>query len=193
MRQTDDELVRRSKQGDLLAFNQIVERYQSQVYNLSARILGDLTTAEDVGQETFISAHRAIGGFRGGSLRAWLLRIASNLSYDHIRSSRRRPERSLDQALLNPSFDVPSTIESPEQGAIRGELRAEIQRGILSLPVDQRAVLVMVDVQGLSYEEAAAATRVSTGTVKSRLSRARSRVRDYMLQHRELLPDQFRQ
>ena len=193
MQQTDDELVRRSKQGDLPAFNQIVERYQSQVYNLSARILGDLTAAEDVGQETFISAHRAIGGFRGGSLRAWLLRIASNLSYDHIRSSRRRPERSLDQALLSPGFDVPSTGESQEQGAMRGELRAEIQRGILSLPVDQRAVLVMVDVQGLSYEEAAAATRVSTGTVKSRLSRARSRVRDYMLQHRELLPDQFRQ
>ena len=193
MQQTDDELVRRSKQGDLPAFNQIVERYQSQVYNLSARILGNLTAAEDVGQETFISAHRAIGGFRGGSLRAWLLRIASNLSYDHIRSSRRRPEHSLDQALLSPSFDVPSTSESPEQGAMRGELRAEIQRGILSLPVDQRAVLVMIDVQGLSYEEAAAAAHVSTGTVKSRLSRARSRVRDYMQQHRELLPDQFRQ
>ena len=191
MQQEDGELASRSKQGDLSAFNLIVERYQSQVYNVSARILGDPTAAEDINQETFISAHRAIGGFRGGSLRAWLLRIATNLCYDNIRASRRRREQSLDQSMLNPGFDVPSSGASPEQRALSSELRAEIQRGILALPPDQRTVLVLIDVQGLSYEEAASAAGVSIGTVKSRLNRARSRVRDYMLRHPELLPGRF--
>ena len=187
----DAELVSRSKSGDLTAFNLIVDRYQSRVYNLAARIIGDRTAAEDISQETFISAHRAIGGFRGGSLRAWLLRIASNLSYDFIRASRRRPEQSLDESMLNPGFAVPSREPSPEQMAERGELSAEIQRAILSVPMDQRTVLVLVDVQGLSYEEAAEASGVSLGTVKSRLSRARSRVQE-ILRQGELLPARFR-
>ncbi len=192
MQQEDAELVAGSKQGNLSAFNLIVERYQSQVCNLAARILGDYTAAEDIAQETFIAAYRAIGGFRGGSLRAWLLRIASNLSYDFIRSSRRRPAQSLEESMLSPSFSVPSTDPSPEQMALGNELNDLIQRAILSLPVDQRTVLVLIDVQGLSYDEAAEAIGRSLGTVKSRLSRGRSRVRDFLLQHRELLPEQFR-
>lgn len=188
MQQADADLVGRSQRGDLAAFNQIVETYQSHVYNLAARILGDRTAAEDVSQETFISAHRALGGFRGGSLRSWLLRIASNLSYDYIRASRRKPEQSLDRSLLNPGFSVPTSRGLPEQEAMRGELQAAIQQAILALPMDQRVVLVLIDVQGLSYEEAAEAAGASLGTVKSRLSRARSRVRDLLMQHRELLP-----
>jgi RNA polymerase sigma-70 factor (ECF subfamily) len=188
----DAELVRRSQAGNLGAFNVIVERYQSHVFNLSARILGNRTTAEDVTQEAFISAYKAIGKFRGGNLRSWLLRIASNASKDFLRSSKRRPEDSLDEALVNPSFQVPSGDESPQQAAERGELQAEIQKAILALPEDQRTVLVLVDVQGLSYEEAADATSASIGTVKSRLSRARSRCRDYLKQNVELLPAQFR-
>ena len=185
-------LVSRSQGHDLSAFNQIVERYQSRVYNLAARILGDRTTAEDVAQETFVSAYRAIGRFRGGSLRAWLLRIATNRSYDFIRSHRRRPERSLDQSLENPSFSVESPDPSPEQLALSGELGDHIQRAILTLSEHQRTTIVLVDVQGLSYEEAAEATGASLGTVKSRLSRARSAVRDVLLLQPELLPQQFR-
>ena len=146
MHPDDADLASRSQAGDLSAFNLIVERYQSQVYNLAARILGDRTTAEDISQETFISAYKAITRFRGGSLRAWLLRIASNLCYDSIRASRRRPAQSLDQALLNPGFSPPSAEASPEQQAIMGELRAELQRAILALPPDQRNTLVLIDV-----------------------------------------------
>ena len=192
MQVADADLVGRSKKGDLEAFNMIVERYQTLVFNVAARMLGNRASADDVTQETFISAYKAIGGFRGGSLRAWLLRIASNACRDLFRASRRRPEESLDQALLNPSFQVASGEESPEQSALRGELGAEIQRAILSLPEDQRTILVLVDVQGLSYEEAAGAAGTSLGTVKSRLSRARGRVRDYLVERRELLPEQFR-
>jgi RNA polymerase sigma-70 factor (ECF subfamily) len=188
----DAELVARSQDGDLVAFNGIVERYQTQVYNMAARVLGNRTSAEDVAQETFVSAYKAIGRFRGGSLRAWLLRIASNLSIDGIRTSRRRPEASLDEALLSPGFQPVSREESPEHRTLANELAGEIQQAILSIPNDQRTILVLIDVQGMSYEEAADSTGVSIGTVKSRLNRARRRVRDHLKQHRELLPERFR-
>jgi RNA polymerase sigma-70 factor (ECF subfamily) len=192
MQLEDIELVKRSQNGDLGAFNMIVERYQTQVFNVAARLLGNPTSAEDAAQETFISAYRAIKSFHGGSLRAWLLRIATNASYDLMRSSRRRSEESLDRSMENPGFQQPLSGDSPEQIALKVELSGEIQKAILALPEDQRAVMVMIDIQELSYEEAAQATGASLGTVKSRLSRARARVRDYLMQHRELLPEQFR-
>ena len=163
------------------------------MFNLSARIVGNRASAEDIAQETFISAYRSSGGFRGGSLRAWLSRIAANASRDLIRKRRRRPEESLDEAQEEVGFQVASAAAGPEQQAILGELGSEIQRGILALPDDQRAVLVLIDVQGFSYEETAEAVGTSVGTVKSRLSRARARVRDYLMERRELLPDTFRQ
>lgn len=192
MQPEDTDLVNRSQNGELAAFNAIVERYQSRVYNLSARILGNATSAEDATQEAFISAYKAISKFRGGSLRAWLLRIASNTCYDILRSSKRRPEQSLDLSMENPGFQVASGAASPEQQAITSELGSEIQRAIIALPEDQRMVLVMIDVQGASYDETAQAIGTSMGTVKSRLSRARGRMRDYLRERRELLPDEFR-
>ena len=189
----DATLVERSRNGDLEAFNQIVRRYQLRVYNLAARILGDRTAAEDIAQDTFVSAYKALARFRGGSLRAWLLRIASNLCYDRLRSAKRRPEQSLDEAMESPGFHVPSRDPSPEQQAISREIHDHVQRAILGLPFDQRNTIMLVDVQGLSYQEAAEAMDVSMGTVKSRLSRARAAVRDALMAHRELLPDKFRQ
>ena len=189
----DSELVVRSKDGDLHAFNFIVQRYQSQVLNLSARIIGDRGRAEDVTQETFISAYQAIGRFRGGSLRAWLMRIAANASRDSLRGSRRRPEQSLDESLESPSFQPASAEASPEEHAERSELNAELQKAILALSDDQRAVLVLIDVQGFSYEETTESVGASIGTVKSRLNRARRRVRDILMERRELLPERFRQ
>lgn len=192
MEPEDNELVGRCQAGDLGAFNAIVERYQSRVFNLAARILGNRTSAEDITQETFISAYRAINRFRAGSLQAWLLRIATNACRDFMRAGRQRPSESLDEHMLNPGFQVASSDPSPEQQVLQGELAAEIQQSILSIPEDQRAVLVLVDVQGMSYEEAAVAIRASIGTVKSRLSRARARVRDDLARRRELLPQEFR-
>jgi RNA polymerase sigma-70 factor (ECF subfamily) len=189
----DSELVVRSKDGDLQAFNFIVQRYQSQVLNLSARIIGDRGRAEDVTQETFISAYQAIGRFRGGSLPAWLMRIAANASRDSLRGSRRRPEQSLDESLESQSFQPVSAEPSPEEHAERSELNKELQKAILALSDNQRAVLVLIDVQGFSYEETTESVGASIGTVKSRLNRARRRVRDILMERRELLPDRFRQ
>ena len=189
----DADLVTRSVRGDLSAFNQIVDRYQSQVYNVAARTLGSRVAAEDVTQETFISAYKAISGFRGGSLRAWLLRIARNQCFDHLRSIKRRPESSLEEAFEDTGFVQPASADSlPETQALTAELGRAISRAIHALPLDQRITLLTVDVQGLSYEETAEAFGVSIGTVKSRLSRARSKVRDLLAREAELLPEQFR-
>ena len=184
-------LVQLSKQGDLQAFNELFLSYEKLVYNMSARMLSD-ATAEDATQEAFISAFRNIRKFRGDNFRAWLLRIAANACHDQLRSPRRRREVSLDATMADSYFDVPSGLESPENYALRQELGHEIQRGLATLPDDQRLALVLIDLQGLSYEEAAASTGSSLGTVKSRLSRARARLRDHMLQRRELLPQEFR-
>ena len=189
----DAELVTRSVGGDLSAFNQIVDRYQSQVYNVATRTLGSRLAAEDVTQETFISAYKAIRGFRGGNLRAWLLRIARNQCFDHLRSMRRRPESSLEEAFEDTGFVHPAPADSlPETQALTAELGRAISRAIDALPRDQRITLVTIDIQGLSYEETAEAFGVSIGTVKSRLSRARSKVRDLLARETELLPEQFR-
>ena len=189
----DAELVTRSVKGDLSAFNHIVDHYQSQVYNVAARTLGSRVAAEDVTQETFISAYKAISSFRGGSLRAWLMRIARNQCYDHLRSIKRRPESSLEEAIEDTGFAQPASADSlPEKRALAAELGRAISRAIRTLPLDQRITLLTIDVQGLSYEETAEALGVSIGTVKSRLSRARSKVRDLLAREAELLPEQFR-
>jgi RNA polymerase sigma-70 factor (ECF subfamily) len=184
--------IQRSQKGDLDAFNLLVLHYQGQVYNLALRMLGSQATAADASQEAFISAYQAIGGFRGGNLRSWLLRITANTCKDMLRSARARPSVSLESLEPNPEATPRSRAESPEEHALRSELGADIQRGLDSLSREQRLAVVLVDIQGLSYEEAAQAMGASLGTVKSRLNRARENLRDYLRRHSELLPSQFR-
>jgi RNA polymerase sigma-70 factor (ECF subfamily) len=188
-------LIDAARQGDIGSFNQLVLSYQSMAYNVAYRILGDRDAAADATQDAFLSAFKAIGKFRGGSFKAWLLRIVTNACYDQLRLKQRRPTVSLDALLvLEPapirSFTAPE--ESPEEYALRQELSGAIQVGIGTLPADQRVALILSDVQGLSYQEIAEATGVSLGTVKSRLSRARGKLRDFLLEQRELLPSRYR-
>lgn len=186
--------VQLSKSGDLQAFNCLVEAYQSRVYNLALRLLGNAEGAADVTQDTFVSAFQGIGKFRGGNFKAWLLRIATNACHDQLRVRKRRPSTSLDAMVDNPDnpVDFPDRGETPENHALRQELVQTIQSGLSALPFDQRAVIVLSDVQGYTYEEIAAITHSSLGTVKSRLSRGRARLRDFLQEHRELLPHQYR-
>lgn len=197
MRDSDTEeqrLVARSREGDLGAFNALVESYQGRVYNLCLRILGSPEAAEDAAQEAFLSAYRAIGRFRGDVFRAWLLRIAVNACTDELRRRRRRPQMSLDAspAAVDGPLEPPDTSASPEEWALRAEMNRHLQAGLLRLPIDQRAAVVLCDVQGLSYEEIAASLAVSIGTVKSRISRGRARLREFLLAQEELLPGRFR-
>ena len=188
-------LVQRAQQDDLQAFNVLVERYETQAYNLARRMLGDPAAAEDATQDAFISAYQNIRRFRGEHLRPWLLKIVANASRDVLRSPERRRTVSLEEIAAAGDPPWPSKEESPEAYTLRQELGQEIQRGLQALPRDQRLVVILVDVQGLSYEEAALVTRASLGTVKSRLSRARANLRDYLRPKRELFsgvirPDQ---
>ncbi|MBI4340191.1 MAG: sigma-70 family RNA polymerase sigma factor [Chloroflexi bacterium] len=185
-------LVQRSQKGDVDAFNQLVELYQGHVYNLALRMLGSESGAADAAQETFISAFRAIGGFRGGNFRSWLLRIAANACKDMLRAARARPTLSLEALEPDPEATPRSHAESPEEHALRAELIAQIQQGLDALPQDQRLALALVDIQGFSYEDAAGVMGTSVGTVKSRLSRGRARMRDYLRNYPELLPGQLR-
>ncbi|MFH1559989.1 MAG: sigma-70 family RNA polymerase sigma factor [Chloroflexota bacterium] len=189
----DTSLVALAQQGDPDAFTQLAQRYERHIYNVSFRMLGDSQLAEDVTQETLLKAYRGMARFRGENLRAWLLRIASNTCNDFLRSRRGRQNLSLDLLTEESGDTWASSDPSPEQEALRGELGTEIQRGLLTLPREQRMVLILVDVEGMSYEEAAEASGISPGTLRSRLSRARAKLRDYLLQKRELLPPSFRQ
>ena len=188
----ENALIQRSQEVDLEAFNQLVLHYQGQAYNLALRMLGSDAAAADTAQEAFISAYQAIRGFRGGSFRSWLLRITANACKDMMRSAKARPALSLESLEPDPDATPRSKAESPEEHALRSELGAEIQRGLDSLSREQRLAVVLVDIQGFSYEEAAQVMGASVGTVKSRLNRARGNLRDFLRQHSELLPSQFR-
>jgi RNA polymerase sigma factor (sigma-70 family) len=187
-------LIASARRGDTRAFNELVSHYQDMVYNVAYRILGDAEAAADAGQEAFLSAFQAIDKFKGGSFKAWLLRIATNACYDQLRLKQRRPSSSLE-ALYTESQASSHFVngrETPEEHTLRQELGQTIQVGIDTLSPDQRVTLVLSDVQGLSYKEIAQVTGVSVGTVKSRLSRARASLRDYLLTHGELLPARYR-
>jgi RNA polymerase sigma-70 factor (ECF subfamily) len=190
----EQDLISRSQAGDLQAFNDLVELYQRSVFNLALRMLGSAETAEDATQDTFVSAYRAIARFRGGSFKAWVFKIAANSCRDKMRSARRASVTSLDNLIAEAGdFIADDDTESPEDYAERRELGRLLADSLARLPEDQRLVVMLSDVQGLSYEEIAQVTGASLGTVKSRLNRARSRLRDLLLQRGELLPFEFRQ
>jgi RNA polymerase sigma-70 factor (ECF subfamily) len=176
--------IRGAQRGDLEAFNQLVERYQALAYNVAFRTLGHPEDASDATQDAFFSAFRAIADFRGGSFKAWLLRIVVNACHDARRRAQRRPASSMD-ALVEDLGEAPWADErapDPEGVALTAEVRDAIERALEELPEDQRLTLVLVDMQGLSYEEAAASMECPIGTVRSRLARARARVRDHLLE-----------
>jgi RNA polymerase sigma-70 factor (ECF subfamily) len=193
---SEEALVRAAQAGSLEAFNELVLAYQGQLYALAYRMLGDQDAAADVTQEAFLSAYQHLSHYRGGSLRAWLLRIATNLCLDQIRRQRSLPVSPLEILLTRPDSPEFHRLEGeetdPEVHVERLELAQEIQRALLSLPPEQRAVIVLCDIEGLPYQEAAVAAGITSGTLKSRLSRARSRLRDYFLGRRELFPGFFR-
>ena len=189
----ENELIARSQKKDVAAFNLLVERYQQLAYNVALRMLGDVPSAEDATQEAFISAYEHIKQFRGGSFRSWLLRIVSNTSLDMLRSRKRRASIPLDDLPAGwESSPLMADPDTPEEFVLRRELRSQIQRGLLALPPDQRAAIILSDLHGLTYDEIATITNSTLGTVKSRISRGRARLRDLLLLERELLPQSRR-
>lgn len=190
-------LIQDAQRGNLDAFNTLVLHYQDMVFNTALRILGDEDAAADASQEAFLSAFRAIHSYRGGSFKAWLLRTVTNACYDELRRQKRRPTTPLEpetddgDEMDSPRWLADSAL-TPSQQMEADELEHAIQHCLETLPTDFRTVVVMADIEGLDYTEVAKAVRVPLGTVKSRLARARLRLRECLQDFWELLPAAFR-
>jgi len=190
-------LIQDALEGELNAFNSLVLHYQDMAYNVAYRIIGEHGAAGDAAQEAFISAYNKLEQYRGGSFKAWLLRIVTNACYDELRRRQRQPVTPLqpeiddDEILENPYW-IEDETATPEEQTEEAELQDAIQHCINALDDKFRTVLVLVDVEGLDYETAAEAAGTKLGTVKSRLARARERVQECLQDFWELLPDLFR-
>lgn len=194
----EQSLVNDALHGNVDAFNRLVLEYQDLAFNVAYRMLMDDDLAADVVQNAFLSAYRNLRAYRGGSFKAWVLRMVTNGCYDELRRQKRRPTVPLEPS--NPlngeemeSADwLASDDPQPEDAFDQAELEHALEHCLKSLPPDFRAVVVLTDVQGMDYSEVAKTVRVPLGTVKSRLARARLRLRDCLQQFQELLPTQFR-
>jgi RNA polymerase sigma-70 factor (ECF subfamily) len=176
---SDGTLLARASSGDLQAFNAVVERYQRHVFALCMNLLRDRMQAEDVAQDTFIRAWSALNTFQGDSAKSWLLRIASNRCLDLLRQRQRQLTSSLDAQTveIEPHWSSMVGADSPEATAEQLELNGRLGAALGQLPEEQRVALLMADVLGYDYVEIAELTETAIGTVKSRISRARGRLR----------------
>lgn len=191
----ESNIIKKAQAGSLAAFNQLVMAYQGTAYNVAYRVMGNQDAAADACQDAFLKAYKSIEQYRGGSFKSWLLRIVTNTCYDQLRYFKRRPATSLED-LTEETEDSDNRLisdkELPEEHVLRGELGHLLQEAINDLPEDQRVALILSDVQQFSYQEIAEITDQPLGTVKSRLSRGRRRVRDFLAKRKELLPSQYR-
>lgn len=192
----ENALIAEAKRGDLDAFNTLVLNFQDAVFNAALHIVGDEAVAADATQEAFLSAFRGLNGFRGGSFKAWLMRTVTNECYDELRRRKRQPTISLepddpDGQAAEPRW-LADPSRSPEEDVTAKELEHAIQHCLEGLPLEFRTVVVLADIEGLDYTEVAAAVRVPLGTIKSRLARARLRLRECLRGFEELLPEAFR-
>ncbi|MEX2221766.1 MAG: sigma-70 family RNA polymerase sigma factor [Candidatus Rokuibacteriota bacterium] len=165
----------RLRAGEATAFEELVMTYQHRLFGVALRMLGNAGEAQEVAQEAFIRAHRALPRFRGDAkLSTWLYAITSRLCLSRLASGERRLARQGEDALLRLSDSAPG----PDAALERGELEAALQRAIAELPEDRRIVVVLRDLEGLSYEEIAQVLELELGTVRSRLHRARADLKD---------------
>jgi RNA polymerase sigma-70 factor (ECF subfamily) len=187
-----------AQDGDLNAFNRLVLEYQDMAFNLAYRMLGDPDSAADAAQNAFISAYRHLSSYRGGSFKSWVMRIVTNTCYDELRRQKRRPTTPLEpyDSEQDEEIESPYWLEddnpSPEEEVESSELEEAIQDCLQQMKPDFRVVVVLIDIQGMDYQEAADSSGINLGTIKSRLARARGKLRDCLQYFRELLPPQFR-
>jgi RNA polymerase sigma-70 factor (ECF subfamily) len=191
-------LVNSALKGELDAFNRLVLAYQDMAFNVAYRILGDDDLAQDATQNAFLSAYKNLRAFRGGSFKAWVLRMVTNSCYDELRRKQRRPTIPIE-SMVDDGEDqvdaedwIASDDPTPEVTMEQAEVEHAIQHCLERLTPDFRTVVVLVDIQGMDYDEAARSIESPLGTVKSRLARARVNLRDCLHGFEELLPAEYR-
>lgn len=192
-------LIQSAIEGDLNAFNHLVLEYQETAFNVALRMMGDVPSAEDAAQTAFISAYKNIRQYRGGSFRAWVLRMVTNACYDELRRQKRRPTVSLDgdddddsDPMVETGWAADPKAANPQEEMEKAELEHAIQHCLDRLPEDFRAVVILADIEGLDYEDISRTAGTPLGTIKSRLARARFKLRDCLKAFEELLPSRYR-
>lgn len=187
-REEEYELVLRVRDGDSDSFEALVLDNQTKVYNLALRMVGNEDDAFDMSQEAFLKAYNSLEGFRGDSrFSVWLYRLTTNVCLDFLRSKARRKYESLTLICDEDDgreVEIPDERFSPESQAERKELRQALYRGLKALPPDYRAILLLREIDGLSYEEIGAVLSLEPGTVKSRIFRARKRLCEILAEDR---------
>lgn len=193
---SDSSLIARCQKADVAAFNEIVARYKGKIYNYLFRMTGSAEDAEDLTQEVFVRMYTSIGSFRAeASLSTWLFRIAGNLCVDSFRRSKKRKalvQGSLDAPQagdadegMGASRDVPDWSHEPDSVFARKEMGTQIQSALQKLPPKLRSAIILHDIEGLAYEEIAAAESIPLGTVKSRIFNARVALREHLRPYME--------
>lgn len=184
-REQEAAVVRRVLEGDVNAYEELVLAYEKNVYNLALRMVGNAQDAEDMAQEAFLKAYNSLSGFRGDSkFSVWLYRIVNNVCLDHLRRQNRRQASSLsveDDEGEESQLDIPDESQSPEALLERSLTKDAVRRGLQTLPAEQRQILLLREIQGMSYEEIGQCLDLEPGTVKSRIFRARKRLCAFLL------------
>lgn len=179
-------LIARASAGDPEAFNRLMERHERRMYAVALRMCANREDAQDCLQEAMLRVFRAIGGFKGeSSFSTWVYRITMNTCLDELRRKKNKQASSLDD-LLDEGWAPADERGSPEKQAVRAETARTLRRAIGELPEDMRAAVVLRDIEGYAYEEIARALEVNVGTVKSRISRGREKLREKLKQSPEL-------
>jgi RNA polymerase sigma-70 factor (ECF subfamily) len=193
MNPSETTLINSAQHGDMDAFNELVLHYQDLMYRIALRIVRDECIADDAVQEAMIHAFRHIRSFRGGNFKSWLARVTVNAVYDELRRGKRHNGIPLElYTNEGDEIESPDWMRDPESGpedrAGQSELQSALHSCIKSLVPDYRLMVILVDMEGMSYEEAAHIAKVPVGTVKSRLARARMQIRKSLQSYRNLLP-----
>lgn len=172
----DYECLQRVREGDLGAFNQLVLKYRNRVMGIAARMIGDRAEAEDLAQDVFVKVYHGLKNFQGEALfSTWLYRITANSCLNHRK--RRRNRDKLAQGVDDPNQVFSAQSSNPHSLLENKELRIGLEKAIQALPQEQKMVLILRDIEGLSYEEIAESLDIELGTVRSRLHRARIAVK----------------
>lgn len=182
----ESKLIRRASDGDAASFNALMSLHERRMYAVALRMCGNREDAQDCLQEAMLRVYRAISGFKAqSSFSTWLYRITMNTCLDELRKRKNRPNTSLD-GLLDAGWSPVDSGESPERHTLRREVRQSLEEFIQELPEDMRAAVVLRDIQGYAYDEIAEMLDTNVGTIKSRISRGRERLREKISGRSEL-------
>lgn len=182
----EEKLIQRAAKGDAAAFNELLGQHERRMYAVCLRMCGNREDAQDCLQEAMLRVYRAISGFKGqSSFSTWVYRVTMNACLDELRRKKNKPSASLD-GLLDAGWSPADESDTPEKHAMNSERRKLIRQTISELPEDMRSAVVLRDIQGFSYDEIARMLDISVGTIKSRISRGREKLREKFLNRSEL-------